>query len=119
MQLYEIIQKSELMSLLAVFSYVIANIKIRIEFCDEDYNSIIKFLTRIEQKACHSCESRNPLLPEARHLFSAFLTLDNQVSDPDRTKKPVIPAKAGIRFPQILRIRRQWIPAFAGMTEKT
>ncbi|QTA88562.1 Uncharacterized protein dnm_046090 [Desulfonema magnum] len=39
-------------------------------------------------------------------------------SDLVRTKKLVIPAKAGIHFLQSLRIRKQWIPAFAGMTNK-
>ncbi|QTA84546.1 Uncharacterized protein dnm_005430 [Desulfonema magnum] len=33
-------------------------------------------------------------------------------------RKPVIPAKAGIPFCQRLPTKRQWIPAFAGMTEK-
>ncbi|QTA91423.1 Uncharacterized protein dnm_074900 [Desulfonema magnum] len=33
-------------------------------------------------------------------------------------KKPVIPAKARIHFGAVPRFREQWIPAFAGMTEK-
>ncbi|QTA86373.1 Uncharacterized protein dnm_023970 [Desulfonema magnum] len=50
--------------------------------------------------------------------YNRKLPLDDQIFCPEPTEQPVIPAKAGIRFLPALRIRKQWIPAFAGMTEK-